>query len=391
MGETQMNVGTICRLAVAGAVLALLSACGEQDEQQAAAPPPPAVTVAKPLVQEIVDRDEFTGRFNPAASVDVRARVSGYLDRIAFTDGQMVKTGDLLFVIDQRPFQNALKEAEADLASARARQQLAVSDLERSRSLVATSAVAKATFDQRLQDKQVADANVLSADAALAKARLDLEFTEVRAPINGRISRRLVDLGNLVSGEPSATVLTTLVSLDPIYFDFDMSESEFLAYARAAAEGRMASQRDGKVEVALRLPDEDDWTLKGILDFVDNRIDPASGTMRARAIVQNPNLFLTPGQFGRLGLPGSEPYQAILVPDRAVLSDQARKLVMTVDGEGTVVAKVVRIGPLHDGLRVVREGVTAQDDVIVDGLVRARPGAKVTPEPGKIEIAASEG
>lgn len=386
-----MSIGKFCRLGLAAAMLATLAGCGEQDGQQAAAPPPPAVTVAKPLVQEIVDRDEFTGRFNPVATVDVRARVSGYLDQIAFTDGQMVKTGDLLFVIDQRPFKNALAEAEANLASAKARQQLAVADLERSRSLVSTSAVAKATFDQRLQDKQVADANVLSAEAALAKAQLDLQFTEVRAPINGRISRRLVDLGNLVTGEPSATVLTTIVSLDPIYFDFDMSESEFLAYARAAAEGRMASQRDGKVEVALRLPDEDEWTLKGKLDFVDNRIDPASGTMRARAIVQNPNLFLTPGQFGRLGLPGSEPYEAVMVPDRAVVSDQARKLVMTVDAENKVVPKVVRIGPLHDGLRVVREGVTAQDDVIVDGLVRARPGGTVTPEPGKIDVAASEG
>ncbi|WP_027134429.1 efflux RND transporter periplasmic adaptor subunit [Geminicoccus roseus] len=385
-----MTIGSIRRFGIAAGVLALLASCGTEEEQQSAAPPPPEVTVAKPLVQQIVDRDEFTGRFNPAASVDVRARVSGYLDKIAFTDGQMVKTGDLLFVIDQRPFQNALHEAEADLASAKARQQLAVTDLERSRALVSSSAVAKATFDQRLQDKQIADAGVLAAEAALDKAKLDLEFTEVRAPLDGRISRRLVDIGNLVSGEPAATVLTTIVALDPIYFDFDMSETEFLAYSRAAAEGRMASQRDGKVEVALRLPDEKEWTLTGTLDFLDNRIDPASGTMRARAIVQNPGLFLTPGQFGRLGLPGSEPYQAILVPDRAVVSDQARKLLMTVDEEGTVQAKVIRPGPLHDGLRVVREGITADDDVIIDGLVRARPGEKVTPQAGTVELAANE-
>ncbi|WP_191058841.1 efflux RND transporter periplasmic adaptor subunit [Geminicoccus harenae] len=382
-----MTTRRIWRIGAAFAALTALAACGEDDQQQAeAAPPPPAVTVAKPLVQEIVDRDEFTGRFNPYAIVDVRARVSGYLDQIAFTDGQMVKKGDLLFVIDQRPFRNALQEAEANLVSARARQQLAATDLERSRALVSSSAVAKATFDQRLQDKQVADAGVQSAEAELAKAKLDLEFTEVRAPLDGRISRRLVDVGNLVAGEPSATILTTIVALDPIYFDFDMSESEFLAYSRAAAEGRMASQRDGKVEVSLRLPDEQNWSLKGTLDFLDNRIDPASGTLRARAIVANPDLFLTPGQFGRLGMPGSEPYQAILVPDRAVLSDQARKLIMTVDAEGVVQPKVVRIGPLHDGLRVVRQGITGQDDVIVDGLVRARPGAKVTPEAGKVEV-----
>jgi RND family efflux transporter MFP subunit len=382
-----MTNGRIWRIGAAFVALTALAACGEDDQQQAAAaPPPPAVTVAKPLVQEIVDRDEFTGRFNPYAIVDVRARVSGYLDRIAFTDGQMVKKGDLLFVIDQRPFRNALQEAEANLVSARARQQLAATDLERSRALVSSSAVAKATFDQRLQDKQVADAGVQSAEAELAKAKLDLEFTEVRAPLDGRISRRLVDIGNLVAGEPAATILTTIVALDPIYFDFDMSESEFLAYGRAAAEGRMASQRDGKVEVALRLPDEQNWSLKGTLDFLDNRIDPASGTLRARAIVANPDLFLTPGQFGRLGMPGSEPYQAILVPDRAVLSDQARKLIMTVDAENVVQPKVVRIGPLHEGLRVIREGITGEDNVIVDGLVRARPGAKVTPEPGKVEV-----
>lgn len=369
----------------------LLAACDQSDGQQAAAPPPPTVTVAKPLVEQIVDRDEFTGRFNAVASVDVRARVSGYLEQIAFDDGQMVKKGDLLFVIDQRPFQNALHQAQADVASATARQQLAVADLERSRSLLAGSNVAKATFDQRLQDKQVADANLLVVQAALAKAQLDLTFTEVRAPLNGRTSNRRVDIGNLVEGDASATVLTTIVSLDPMYFDFDMSESEFLAYNRAAIDGRMASQRDGKIEVALRLPDEPGWSLKGKLDFIDNQIDPASGTMRARAIVSNPNLFLTSGQFGRLGLPGSEPYDAIMVPDSAVVSDQARKLVMTVDGQGTVVPKVVRIGPMNDGLRVVRDGITADDRVIIDGLVRARPGSKVTPQDGKIEVATTAG
>jgi RND family efflux transporter MFP subunit len=385
-----MNVRSIW---LAGAALLMgtfLAACDES-EPQAAAPPPPAVTVARPLVEKIVDRDEFTGRFNSVASIDVRARVAGYLEQIAFQDGQMVKKGDLLFVIDQRPFQNALQQAQADVASAVARQQLAVADLERSRTLLSASNVAKATFDQRLQDKQVADANVLAAQAALARAQLDLEFTEVRAPVNGRISSRRVDLGNLVEGEPSATILTTIVSLDPIYFDFDMSESEFVAYNRAAVAGLMASQRDGKIEVALRLPDEKTWSMTGTLDFVDNRIDPSSGTMRARAVVSNPNLFLTPGQFGRLGLPGSEPYDAILIPDHSVVSDQARKLVMTVDNEGTVVPKVIRIGPLHEGLRVVRDGITADDQVIVDGLVRARPGGKVAPKEGKIEMAATTG
>ncbi len=385
---------TLRTMRLTGAVLLaamLLSACGEEDTQEAAAPPPPAVTVARPLVERIVDRDEFTGRFNAVAAIDVRARVSGYLEQIAFMDGQMVKKGDLLFVIDQRPFQNALAQAQADVASAQARQQLAVADLERSRTLLSSSNVAKATFDQRLQDKQVADANVLAAQAALARAELDLEFTEVRAPVNGRISNRRVDIGNLVEGEPSATILTTIVSLDPIYFDFDMSETEFLAYARAGMDGRMAPQRDGKVEVSLRLPDEKSWSLKGTLDFIDNQIDPASGTMRARAVVPNPNLFLTPGQFGRLGMPGSEPYEAILVPDHAVVSDQARKLVMTVANDGTVVPKVIRIGPMHDGLRVVRDGLNASDNVIVDGLVRARPGAKVAPQEGKIELATTAG
>ena len=386
-----MNVANHHRLAVVAVVSLLLAGCDGNDQQQAAAPPPPAVTVAKPLVQEIVDRDEFTGRFNASESVEVRARVSGYLDKVGFTDGQMVKQGDLLFVVDQRPFENTRQEAAANLASAKARQSLAGTDLERARSLLSTSAVAKATFDQRSQDKQVADAQVLSAQAALARADLDLEFTQVRAPINGRTSRRLVDVGNLVAGEPSATVLTTIVSLDPIYFDFDMSESEFLAYSRASAEGRMAPQRSGQIDVALRLPDETEWTLKGKLDFLDNRVDPSSGTLRARAVVQNPDLFLLPGEFGRLGLPGSEPYQAVLIPDEAIVSDQARKLVMTVDADKKVVPKTVKIGPLHNGMRVIRSGIDQTNDVIIDGLIRARPGGTVDPQQGKIDPAKLQG
>ena len=374
-------------LAVILLALTLAACDGEDQQPAAAAPPPPAVTVAHPVSQRIVDEDEFTGRFNPTAVVEVRARVSGYLDRLAFTDGQMVKKGDLLFVIDQRPYRNTLQQAEADVASAQARVQLAVADLERSRSLLATSAVAKATFDQRTQDRQVADAGLLAAQAALAKAQLDLEFTEVRAPIDGRISRRKVDVGNLVAGEPSATLLTTIVALDPIYFDFDMSESEFLAYNRAAAQGRMARQRDGGIDVVLRLPDEKKWSMHGRLDFVDNRVDPSSGTLRARAVVANPDLFVTPGQFGRLGLPGSEPYDAILIPDSAVLSDQARKLVMAVADDGTVSPKVVRLGPLQSGLRVVRDGLATSDRIVIDGLMRARPGGKVAAQDGSIAVA----
>jgi len=371
------------------AALLLLSACTPSEgQQEQAAPPPPAVTVAPPLMQRITEWDEFTGRFEATQSVDVRARVSGYLEKVNFADGAMVKEGDVLFVIDPRPYQTAVDRARADLNAAKARLDWATSQLDRAQALVDSSTFSAATFDERLQEKRSAEATAQQAEAALKAEQLNLDFTQVRAPISGRVSSRRVDVGNLVTGDPNATLLTTIVALNPLYFLFDMSEADFLAYQRAVERGALPSTRDNETIVEARLPDEDEseWTHKGTMNFVDNRIDPGSGTIRARAILPNEDLFITPGQFGRLRIPGSNEYEAILIPDSAIVVDQSNRVVMTVDAENTVVPKVIRPGPSQPGgLRIVREGLTGDESIIINGLIRARPGAKVDPQPGVIE------
>ncbi|MBP2302466.1 efflux RND transporter periplasmic adaptor subunit [Azospirillum picis] len=352
---------------------------------QAAGAPP--VTVSRPLRQDIIEWDEFTGQFQAVDSVAIRARVSGYLDSVNFRDGQMVKAGDLLFVIDPRPFEATLASVRAELQQAEARLDLSNRQLARAAELRRSDNVAASVFDERQQQVRVDAAGVEVAKAAVRTAELNLSFTRILAPLSGRISRREVSVGNLIAGGEAgaATLLTTIVSLDPIYFTFDMSEADFLAYVRAAQNGRLRSQRDGGIEVEARLFDERDWTLKGTLDFVDNQVNAGSGTIRARAVFSNPTGVLTPGQFGRLRLPGSDRYTATLIPDQAVVSDQASKIVLTVGDDGTVVPKPVRLGPMENGLRVVRSGLAETDRVIINGLVRARPGAKVTPQEGSIE------
>lgn len=349
-------------------------------------PPPPAVTVAQPLRQEIVEYDEFTGQFAPVEYVEVRSRVSGYLQSIGFDDGQIVKKGDLLFVIDPRPFQAANASARAQLAQAQARVDLADQQLKRAEQLRQRDVVAGSTLDERVQEMRVASGAVEIARAQIRTTELDLEFTRILAPVGGRVSQREVSIGNLVSGGGSSgapTLLTTLVSIDPIYFVFEMSEADYLAYQRAVQSGKLRSSRDGGT-VFARLIDEPEWPREGTINFVDNRVDRTAGTIRARATFTNADGFLTPGQFGRIRIPGSEPYNALLIPDSAVVTDQSRKVVMTVDGEGKVVPKVIRPGPLFDGLRVVRSGLEPGDRVIINGLIRARPGITVSPQPGEI-------
>jgi RND family efflux transporter MFP subunit len=378
--------------ALTGLTLALLvSSCSDSDSgaQQQAMPPPP-VTVAAPLVKRITEWDEFTGRFEATKSVEVRARVSGYLEAVNFADGAMVKEGDVLFAIDPRPYRAAVDQAKADLVRAEAGLDLARAQLGRAEALVDRSVVSEASYDERVQQRREAEAAVQQAQAALQAVELNLDFTEVRAPISGRVSDRRVDVGNLVTGDPNATLLTTIVTLDPIYFVFDMSERDFLAYQRAARRGDLASTRDQDTVVEARLPDEEEWSYSGTMNFVDNRIDAASGTIRARALIPNKALFITPGQFGRLRIPGSNPYDAILVPDSAITTDQSNRIVMTVAEDGTVVPVVIRPGPSQPGgLRIVREGLTGDERIIINGLLRARPGAKVTPQPGEI-VAPSE-
>jgi RND family efflux transporter MFP subunit len=351
---------------------------------------PPAVTVSQPIQRELVERDEFTGQFAAKEYVEIRARVSGYLTEIHFEDGQIVKEGDLLFVIDPRPYEATLAAARAQLAQANAQVDLATQQLGRSAELRKKDFEPASNYDQRVSDLKIAAAATESAKAAIRSAELNVGFTRITAPLGGRISNHQVSVGNLVSGSDSATTpaLTTVVSLDPIYFYFDMSEGDYLTYQRATAAGKLDEARDSS-PVYVRLTDETEWPRRGLLNFIDNQVDRGAGTIRARATFPNADFFVTPGQFGRIRIPASERYNAILIPDGAVVTDQSRKVVMTVKDDGTVEPKVVRPGPMtDDGLRIIRSGLAPTDRVIINGLVRARPGGKVTPQPGKIETAA---
>jgi RND family efflux transporter MFP subunit len=360
-------------------------------QQTAAALPPPKVTVAKPLIREMIEWKDFTGQFEAVDSVDIRARVSGYLESINFTDGQIVKKGDLLFVIEPKPFELALESAKADLAQANANLDLAKSQLARTAELVKKSYATAETYDTRVAQVNTATATRDSAIARLNQAQLNLDYTRVTAPIAGRASRHELSVGNLVIGGTTGTptLLTTIVSLDPIHIFFNVSEADGMTYKRLVARGEIPSARERKVEVQAQLMDESDWPLKGIIDFVDNQYDRSTGTIRVRAAFPNPEYFITPGQFGRVRVPMSQLHPVMLVPDAAVVTDQSTKLLFNVAPDGTVVPKPVQLGPVIDGnLRIVRSGITKDDDVIVVGLLRARPGQKVTPEQGTVEAAA---
>jgi RND family efflux transporter MFP subunit len=358
---------------------------GTQQTAAAAAPPPPDVTVSVPLQKQLAEWTSFTGQFSAVDRVEIRAQVSGYLTEIHFTDGQIVKKGDLLFVIDQRPYAIALQQARAQLATAQAGLSLADKQLTRTTELRRSDFASGELLDQRTQQRESALAAIDQAKAAIASAELNLEFTRITAPQSGKISRHLVSLGNLVTGGPSGsatTLLTTIVSLDPIYLDFDMSETDYLAYQRFLHSSHAGGNIDKTVDVALS--DEHTWSHQGLLEFVDNEIDRSSGTIHARATLPNADLFISPGQFARLRLPTSASADALLVPDAAISTDQSRKLLMTVDAEGTVTPKPIEVGPLDGNLRVIKSGVGPNDKVIINGLMRARPGSKVTPKPGTI-------
>ena len=390
---TRWIVGLLLLAAIAAGIYYGYYSSQRTPTTAAAAPfPIPVVTVSHPLQKTITEWDEYTGQFQALDFVAIRARVSGYLTEIHFDDGQFVHKGDLLFVIDPRPFQADLDAAKAQLAQAGARLELAKQELTRVSALRKGDYATQSTLDQRMQEMRSASAAGDAARAAIVNAELNLEFTHVTAPMDGRIGAHQVSVGNLIGGGSSGSsdVLATIVSLKPIHFVFDMSESSFLAYERAVAEGRLASQRSGTVPAYVKLSDETGWPHEGWLDFVDNRIDPSSGTIRVRAEFPNSDLFITPGAFGRLRLPGSEPHPAILIPDSAIVSDQSRKVVLTVTADGTVVPKVIRPGPSYGNLRIVRKGLALNDTIIIDGLMRARPNAKVKPAPGKIELDESE-
>jgi RND family efflux transporter MFP subunit len=368
--------------AVSLTALLLLAGCSEGTQKQTAAPPPPAVTIAGPVKRVVVDQDEYVGRFVAIESVEVRARVSGYLDRIDFTDGQMVKQGDLLFTIDKRPFETTLDQAKANLAQARANLAFAETDLNRGAALVKERTITEQTFDQRTQAKRVAEASVQAQEAAVRQATLDLAFTELKAPVAGRIGDRRVSLGNLVTGGTSGntTMLATIVSVDPIRFEFTFDEASYLRYERLAKGGREMTSRDASVVVALKLLDEPDFQHKGRMDFVDNVIDRSSGTIRGRAVFANPDGVFTPGMFARVQVPGSPSYTALLVPDTAIGTEQARKYILVADSDDVVRMKYVTTGRLYGNLRVIKSGLEENDRVIVNGLMRARPNQKVNPQ-----------
>lgn len=377
---------TAVRLAILSAALLASAAIAQA---QPAAPP---VTVSAPLQRDVTEYKEFTGQFAATEVVEIRPRVAGYLTEQVFTDGQMVTKGDRLFTIDPRPYEIALQKAQAQAATAEAQLEQATRDVTRGTALRSQDFIAASVQDQRVQQMKVAAASLSSANAEIRNAKLDLEFSHITAPVTGRIGNHLVSLGNLVSGGASIaspTLLTTIVALDPIWFNIDMSETDYLDYQRAVAEHRLPSARDGGLAADVQLGDERDWRRHGHVDFLDNQVDRSSGTIRVRATFPNPDQFLTPGSFGRLRLPASAPHTALLVPDGAVTTDQSRKIVMTVTADGHVAPKVVQTGPIVDGLRLIRSGLDPADRVVIDGLMRARPGGVVTPVSGEIKPAQS--
>ncbi|MEM9043107.1 MAG: efflux RND transporter periplasmic adaptor subunit [Pseudomonadota bacterium] len=343
---------------------------------------PMPVEVASPLKATIVDWDEYTGRFEAVRRVELRARVSGYLQATLFRDGQIVEANDVLYRIDPRPFEAEYARAQAELAAAQAEQQRAEVELRRGRELVRSRTVSETTLDERVATKLRADAEVQIAEASLRSAGLNLEYTEIKAPFTGRISNSRVSVGNLVS--QAETVLATVVSINPMRLTFTASEADYLKYVRLSLRGDRPSSREKANDVQAKLIDETEWIHQGKMDFVNNEIDEGSGTITGRALFDNPDGIFTPGLFARLRLVGSGEYEALLIPDAAILSDQARKIVMVVDVEGIVSPRVVQPGPLYRGLRVIREGLTAEDKVVVAGIQRARPGGQVALQEAEI-------
>ena len=364
--------------------MAFGSAAFAQDQQL------PVVSAAKPVVREIVEDDEFVGRFDAVDQVAIRSRVAGYLDRVGFQDGALVKKGDLLFTIDQRPYQAAYDAAKSQVDVAKSLLEFSKMQLDRAEELAKSGNIPTATVDDRRREYLAAQAQIQGATAALTTASLNMEFTEIKAPLAGRIDRRLVSVGNLV--QQDSTLLTTIVAIDPIDFYFDVDERLYFSYARDAKErGGSMQEGAGGLDVVVRVADRAEAVFKGKLDFAENRIDNATGTMRVRARFPNADGILQPGMFGRINVPGSLPHQGVLVPDEALGADQDRRIVFLVDDAGMVSAKPVRTGPLLDGYRVIREGLTGDETIIVNGLMHARPGTKVKVEmvtlPPKAETA----
>lgn len=354
------------------AVLVLLPACGKAPPP---APPPPTVLVAHPISRPVADWDDYSGRFEAVDAVDVKPRVSGAIESVHFSDGATVQKGQLLFVIDPRPYAAQLAKAKADLARAKAGLANADAELRRAQTLAASQLTSQSVLELKTAAQQQATADVAATEAAVELQTLNLSFTRITAPIAGRVSYRRLAPGNIVTAD--STLLTTVVSEDPIRFVFNAPEAALLRYRRETGGARTSP-------VEIRLPDETDYRFKGRMDFLDNEIDRGSGTVRARAVVPNPGGFLSPGVFGQLRLYTSAPTPVLLLPDQAIVTDQTRQVVYVVDAEGKIGQKDVKPGRLVEGLRVIRAGVTAADRVVISGMQRARPGRKVTVTEGEV-------
>jgi len=337
------------------------------------------VSVASPIRQTITDLAQFTGRFEASGLVEVRPQVSGTLESVHFTEGSLVRIRDLLFIIDPRTYQATVDQLRAQLEVARTRLDLAKSELNRGQELRQGGNIAASTLQERQQAFLEAQANVQAAQAALNVAELNLSFTRIEAPISGRIGRKLVTEGNLIAAGANSQALTTIAAIDPMHFYFSVDEQSFLKYRRTV-ESNPDRRIEGPIPVKLAISDEGEFIRDGYINFADNRLDAQSGTLLLRAVLPNPDGYLTPGLFGRVQVAIGRSYEALLVPDVAIQSDQTRKVVMTVDAGNTVVPKPVELGEMHGALRVIRSGLTAEDKVVVNGLMRARPGAKVTPQ-----------
>ena len=345
-------------------------------------PPPPTVVVAKPLQTKLTDWDDYVGRFEAINSVDVRPRVTGYLQAIAFRDGQIVKKGQLLFVIDPRPYQAALTQARGQEQRAVATFNNAKVELTRAQNLVAAKAAPEQQYETRLAAEQQAAADLTTAQGNVQTAALNVQFTRVTAPLSGRISDRRIAVGNLVTQD--STILTNITDLDPIRFTFDGAESLYLKYEREAHSGTRKQSRSYANPVEIRLQDQTNYVIHGKMDFVGNTLDPNSGTIRGRAVVPNAQLLLTPGMFGHLRLLGSGAYDGLLIPDEAITPQQSDQIVYIVGPGHKVQQRKITTGPLVDGLRAVRSGLKADDLVVIDGVQKAKVGVAVTEKLGKI-------
>jgi len=380
---TRFNTRALSTLAVSAALLAALvglSGC-KSEATTAQQAPAPQVSVASALERDVTEWDEFTGRLEAVESVEVRPRVTGYIESVNFTEGSTVKKGDLLFVIDPRPYQAELSKAEAELARAVARSELAVADEGRSAKLLDIKAVSREEYDSRINATREAKADVAAARAAVASAKLNLEFTRITAPISGRVSKAAVTAGNLVTGgSNTAALLTTVVSLDPMYVTFEGDEQIYLKYNELSRRGERSSSRDAANPVLMGLANENGYPHHGAMVFVDNQVDPRTGTIRARASFENKDGFLTPGLFARVKLLGHNSYRAVLVDDRAIGTDQSQKFVYVIDAQNKVTYRPVTVGRLNDGLRIVEKGLQPGETVVVNGLQRVRPGVVVAPE-----------